>query len=197
MMKIETIKEKLENMLTPKRYQHSLNTAECAKKVAKVYGVDENKAYLAGLVHDTAKCLTKEEQDYYINKYNVDLDKYEDNNIALSHSKIGAYMAKNEFEINDEDIIESIKYHTTGKANMDILEKIVYMADIIEVGRNYDGVDELRELTMSGNINEALLISFDYSIEKMLKKKKTIHPTTVHARNYYLEKENIKSKKEN
>ena len=135
-MNLDQIKEKLKELLTEKRYVHSLNVAESAKKLAEIYGADEEKAYLAGVVHDCAKYFKTDKVDYYVAKYNIELDELEVGNISLSHSIIGSYVVKYDFGIDDDDIISSVRYHTTGRENMSILEKIIFMADMIEEGRN-------------------------------------------------------------
>ena len=125
----------------PKRLEHSINVAKCAIKLSEIYGYDKEKAYLAGLVHDCAKYFTKEQIDSYVEKYNIELDPLEVDNIALSHSIIGSFAIQEVFNIQDMDIINAVRYHTTGRENMSILEKIIFMADMIEEGRNFPGVD--------------------------------------------------------
>lgn len=186
-MDLNQIKEKLKKMLTEKRYVHSINVANCAKEMAKLYGADEEKAYLAGVVHDCAKYFKTEKVDEYVEKYNIELDELEIGNISLSHSVIGSYVVKYDFGISDEDVISSVRYHTTGKVDMNLMEKIIYLADIIEVGRHYPGVDELRELVASKKLDEAMIKSFDNTISLMIKKGNTIHPRSVAARNFMIE----------
>lgn len=189
-MSLEFIKNKLNQMLPEGRVNHSLNVANCAVKLSKIYNCDEEKAYLAGIVHDCAKYLSHEKVEDYINKYEIYLDNLEEDNLALSHSVIGSFIAKYEFNIEDDDIINAVKYHTTGRENMSLLEKIIYMADLIEEGRNYPNVDLLRELAYSGKLDQALLISFENTIKFVIDNKQLIHPRTVSARNYIMQ-ENI------
>ena len=186
LMNLDQIKEKLKELLTEKRYVHSLNVADSAKKLAKIYGADEEKAYLAGVVHDCAKYFKTDKVDRYVEKYNIELDELEVGNISLSHSIIGSYVVKYDFGIDDEDIISSVRYHTTGKVDMNLMEKIIYVADLIEVGRDYPGVEELRELAYVGDIDAAMIQSFDNTIALMLKKGNTIHPRSVAARNFMI-----------
>lgn len=186
----ELIYSKVKDMLPEKRFMHSINVAECAVKLSKIYKCDEEKAYIAGITHDCAKYLNKDEVEYYVNKYNIYLDELETNNIALSHSAIGAYIAKFELGIKEEDIISSIKHHTTGKENMTMLEKIIYIADLIEECRNFPGVDLLRELTFKGNIDDALLISFNNTIKFVIDNNQLIHPRTINSRNYLIKRLN-------
>ncbi|TQQ85651.1 HD domain-containing protein [Peptacetobacter hominis] len=186
-MKFNDICERLKVLLTEKRYIHSVNVANCAKEMAKLYGADEEKAYIAGMVHDCAKYFNKEKRDYYVDKYHIEMDDMEKRSGALAHSVIGAYVTKYIFEIDDEEILGAVRYHTTGNVNMSLMEKIIYLADVIEVGRDYPGVDELRELVYSGKLDEALLKSFDNTISLMIKKGNTIHPRSVAARNFIIE----------
>ena len=123
-----------------------------------------------------------------IKKFNIELDPLEENNLALSHSVIGSYVAKEVFEIEDEEILNAVKYHTTGRENMTLLEKIIYMADLIEEGRYFPKVEELRELTYSGKLEEALILSFNNTIKFVIDNNQLIHPRTVKARNYILSK---------
>ena len=185
-MNIKEIELKLKDMLPERRLRHSLNVAKCAIELSKIYNCDENKAEIAGLIHDCAKYFDNEQVKECVEKYNISLDELEKNNIALSHSTIGAYVAKEEFNINDEDIINAIKYHTTGKENMSLLEKVIYMADLIEEGRDFPGVDELRKLTYEGKLDEAIVLSFNNTIKFVINNNQLIHPRTVTARNYIL-----------
>ncbi len=185
-MDLNNIKEKLNHMLPEKRMIHSLNVADCAVKLCEIYDCDKDKAYVAGVVHDCAKYLDKEEVSYYVKKYDILLDEFEKDSLALSHSIIGAYIAEHEFNINDKEIINAIRYHTTGKEDMTLLEKIIYIADLIEVNRNFPYVDNLRELVYNKRLDEALLLSFDNTIKFVIDNKQTIHPRTVSARNYII-----------
>ncbi|MGL5348092.1 MAG: bis(5'-nucleosyl)-tetraphosphatase (symmetrical) YqeK [Peptostreptococcaceae bacterium] len=185
-MNKEEIYNRVSEMLPQKRFIHSLNVAKCAVELSKVYGLNEESAYIAGITHDCAKYLTEEKVNYYVNKYKIKLDEFEINNIALSHSLIGSYIALNELEIKDEDIISSIKYHTTGKENMTMLEKVIYMSDLIEENRSFPGVDLLRKKTFEGELDEALLISFNNTIKFVIDNNQLIHPRTINARNYLM-----------
>ena len=182
--------EKLNTMLKPKRLEHSINVAKCAIKLSEIYGYDKEKAYLAGLVHDCAKYFTKEQIDSYVEKYNIELDPLEVDNIALSHSIIGSFAIQDVFNIQDMDIINAVRYHTTGRENMSILEKIIFMADMIEEGRNFPGVDELRKLSFNGQLDKALITSLNNTIKFVRENNQLIHPRSVSARNYLMQ-ENI------
>lgn len=186
----EKIVEKLKTMLKPKRLQHSINVANCALKLSVIYNCDTGKAYLAGLIHDCAKYFTKEEVDFYVKKYSVKLDPLEIDNIALSHSVIGSFVIQDVFNIQDMDIINAVRYHTTGRENMSTLEKIIFMADMIEESRDFPGVDYLRELSFNGQLDKALITSFNNTIKFVIDNNQLIHPRSVKARNYLM-RENI------
>lgn len=186
-MNLELIKEKLNLMLPQGRMKHSLNVANCASELSEKYDLDKEKAYIAGLVHDCAKYLNYNQANEYINKYEIYLDELEENNLALSHSVIGSVIAEYEFGIKEKDIINSIKYHTTGREDMSILEKVIYISDLIEKDRDFPIVDKLRELAYGGDINSALLVSFDNTIKFVIDNKQLIHPRTVSARNYIMQ----------
>lgn len=185
-MNYKEMKEILKVMLPERRLKHSLNVAECAVKLSEIYKCDKDKAKIAGLIHDCAKYFSDEQIEDCIKKFNIELDPLEENNIALSHSVIGAYVAREVFNIEDEEIISAIKYHTTGRENMSLLEKIIYMADLIEEGRNFPRVDELRKLAYGGKLDEALILSFNNTIKFVIDNNQLIHPRTVKARNYIM-----------
>ena len=185
-MNIEIIEKKVKEKLPERRYKHSLNVANCAVKLSELYGYDKEKAYIAGITHDCAKYLNKEEVKYYVDKYKIVLDEVEKDNLALSHSLIGSYIAKYEFKINDEDIINAIKYHTTGKEDMSLIEKIIYIADSIEEDRDFPGVEELRTLVYNKELDKALFTSFNNTIKFVIDNNQVIHNRTVNARNYLI-----------
>ena len=181
-MEYKQIEEKLKEMLPERRLQHSLNVSKCAVKLSQIYDCDENKAKIAGLVHDCAKYFTDDQIEDCIKKFNIDLDPLEENNIALSHSVIGSYVVKEVFNIDDEEILNAIKYHTTGKENMTKLEKIIYIADMIEPSRDFEGVDELRKVTLE-NLNKGVLMGINQTINFLIKKGNLIDLNTIKARN--------------
>lgn len=189
-MDCKQIEKLLKEMLPEERLNHSLSVSKCAIKLSEIYKCDKEKAKIAGLVHDCAKYFTNKQIEDCVKKLNIELDPLEENNRALSHSVIGSYVAREVFNINDEEILSAIKYHTTGKENMSLLEKIIYMADLVEEGRKFPKVEELRELAFSGKLDEALLLSFNNTIKFVIDNKQLIHPRTVSARNYILNKIN-------
>ena len=184
MLSINEIKEYLQKNLKPSRYEHTLGVAETAKKLASLYGVDENKAEIAGLAHDVAKNLSREEMLQIIKENNISLSLVEENNLNLWHSVIAPIVAKNELQINDEEILESLRWHTTGKEDMSVLEKIIYIADMIEPGRRmFEGLEEIRSATFE-NLDKGVYVGLTHSIKYILDNHQLIDENTIRARNY-------------
>lgn len=181
--KIKEVEDFLEEVLDPKRYAHTMRVGKCARDLAEVYKLDGTKAYLAGIIHDLAK---KREKDL-LKKFDIsDLISTQDQEtfFPIIHSHLAYKEAEARFGIKDQDILNSILYHTTARVGMSDLEKIVFIADAIEPGRG-DGVDNIRSLAYK-DLDKALVMVMDLSIGACLKKKTAIYPLTIEARNYYL-----------
>lgn len=182
------IKEKLKTMLNEQRYIHSMGVCETAVRLAQTYGADAEKAYTAGLVHDAAKNLTLDAMFAACKRLNVRLDEIEVENPALIHAVLGGVYIEEQFGITDKDIQNAVRYHTTGRAGMSMLEKIIYLADMIEPGRQFDGVEELRKLA-GIDLDQACISAFSQTILFTVKKNQLIHPNTIIARNDLLLKQ--------
>lgn len=182
MKDIEFMKKYLEENLVKGRYLHTLGVVETAKSLAKIYGVDIKKAEIAALAHDIAKNLSPQELLEVIDKNNINLSFDEKNTRELWHSIVGPIVAREHFEIEDEEILSAIRWHTTGKENMTKLEKIIYIADMIEPSRDFDGVEELRKVTLE-NLNKGVLMGLTQTIKFLLKKGSLIDLNTIKARN--------------
>ncbi len=188
----EYINKKLYSVLTPKRFRHTQGVAKEAVRLAERYGADTDKAYLAGLLHDCAKCYTDEEKLAMCRQYNVPLDDVLYAQPDLAHSFLGAALAKAVYGVKDEDIINAIAYHTTGRENMSLLEKIIYIADYIEPNREpFKGLEEIRELAYK-DIDKAVEYSLKNTIDHNVNKKRMIHPLSITALEYYREGNNEK-----
>lgn len=173
----------LQSALSRKRYRHSIGVAEEAVRLAQRYGADTDKASLAGLVHDCAKEIDGQEAARLLKeRYGITPDAMSLQAPRLLHAPLGACMAQSEFGIYDPEILDAIRYHSTGRANMSLLAKIIYIADYVEPGRDYDGVDELRKLAFS-DLNKAIMVGLDFTITDLIQRGETIHPDTVHFRN--------------
>ncbi len=174
----------LKQNLSEYRFRHTIGVAQTAKELAEIYGEDKERAYLAGLLHDIAKEMPIEEMLKTADKYSAKLDELTKTSTALMHGVIGAYMAEDLFGI-DEKIFDAIKYHTTGKADMSLLTKIIYIADYVEPNRSFSGVEKVRAEAYS-NIDKAIFNSCNATIIHTVNKNGVVHTDTVEARNYLL-----------
>lgn len=177
-------KKYLKENLSQKRYQHSLNVASECRKLAEKYGEDPDKAYFAGLLHDVCKELSGEKQKALVLESGFAVCREELETRSLWHAIAGAYFVKNVFGVEDIDIINSIRFHTVGRAGMTRLEEIVYLADLISVDRTYKDVDKMRKFVYN-DLNEAMLEAFRFSIKSVIKKEGMIPLCTVEGYNFY------------
>ena len=157
------------------RYIHSCNVAEEAVILAKLYGCDEEKAYTAGILHDITKEFPKEEQLQIIRDGGIILDDVQKNAPKLWHSVSGSVYIQTHLGLTDEDVINAIRYHTTGRANMSLLEKIIYTADYTSAERSYNGADVMREKSRS-SLEEAMIFSCQFTLQNLSEKQAAIHP---------------------
>lgn len=167
--------------LTEKRYVHTLGVAETAVELAIRYGADVEKAELAAIFHDYAKFRSKQEMKQIIIDQNMNQNLL-DFQSELWHAPVGAYLVEQEAGITDREILNAIAYHTSGRIGMTLLEKVVYLADYIEPGRSFSGVDEVRELAEK-SLDKALLKTVKNTIKFLMKKKQAIYPDTFHMYN--------------
>ena len=183
---LKEIDEDAQKMLSEKRYIHCKNVMKRAVELAKIYGIDENKAMLAGFAHDIAKEMPKDEMFKYIEEHNIKIDEFERKNPGLLHGKIAAVFCKEKYGFT-EDMQKALEYHTTGEPDMDDLAKIVFIADKTEVGRKNNDWEKIREKEKEG-LDALLLYVIDESICYVIKKGKQIRVDTILTRNYLLEK---------
>ena len=163
-----------------KRIPHVLGTEQEAIRLAERYGGDVEKARVAALLHDCTKKLDMEEQLALCRHYGIELDELEQKALKLLHAKTGAAIARDVFGV-DEEIYHAIWWHTTGHANMTLLEKIIYLADYIEPSRDFPGVDKLRKVCYE-DLDKGLLLGLDMSIQEMTEMGNPVHRATVEAR---------------
>lgn len=175
--------EKLREMIDAKRFAHSIGVRDTAVMLARQYGVDTEKARIAGLLHDCAKNIPKDESIRRCEEAGIPLKPVCYIERGLVHSYLGAMVAKDEFGITDEEILSAIFYHTTGHEDMPLLTKIVYLSDIIEPGRNVPNLEELRALAIK-DIDEALIRAINSTITHVLSKGSILDCDTVMARNF-------------
>lgn len=181
----EDVIKRLSTLIDEKRLSHSIGVSRCAAKLAEQYGADAEKAELAGLVHDCAKCLPYEESIRLCRKYGFEPDSITKANKALLHAPLGALLAEESFQIKDREILNAVACHTTGKQGMTLLEKVICLADYIEDSRQYSGVEDIRAFAWV-DINRALLTALELSIRNVMDRGKLLHPITVEARNWLL-----------
>ena len=192
MYEVEKIKNDLERMLSEYRYNHSLNVAKVAEELAGIYNVDKEKAYLTGLVHDIAKEFTDEENKYYIKKYKLSSKLLKKEFKKILHAYVGASYLKDVYNL-DDDICKAVYVHTVASPDMDLLAKILFVADKIEPNKDYIGIDEERELAYQ-DINNALILCLENNIKKLESKGKRPHKNTIKTLKK-LTKEQMKNKK--
>lgn len=177
---IDDIKKLLKSRLTEKRYYHSLCVADAAKEIALLYGADGDKAYFTGLIHDVMRNESQEDMLKYINEHNINMDDTTKSSLMLWHAVLGADYIERYLMIDDADIINAVRYHTTARFNMSLLEKVVYLADCSSADRNYWNVDEIRRIIRQ-DINKAMYEVLDFSVNDLTDKGLTVHPDTIAA----------------
>ena len=182
MVDLELIKKELKNKLPHKRYVHSLNVSNTAVKLCEIHNVCKDKAEIAGLLHDYAKYLSKEEVCQYIKEFKIEVDEVINLQKDLAHGLIGAELVKRKFKIMNLDILNSIRYHTTGRKKMTNLEKIIYLSDYIEPNRKFPGIEEIRVMALT-DLNKATLMALDNTIKYIIIKGLLLHNNSVLARN--------------
>jgi len=185
-MPIEEIKEKLKQMLSEKRYKHSIGVMEASRKLSGIYGVNIDKAVLAGLIHDCARDLSVDETFSYCGKYDIKIDSFMKKNPQLLHGKVGSFMAQELFGVKDPGVLLAVENHTMGREGMDKLSSIVFVSDYIEDGRSFPGVDEIRRIA-EVSLEKAVVACLDCTISYLIKKGMAIHPQTINTRNWAIE----------
>lgn len=167
--------------LTEHRYQHTLGVMETAIRLAQKYGADTEKAELAAIFHDCAKFRPKDEMKRIIEEQKMPSILLEYNS-ELWHAPVGAFLAEKEAGIHDGEVLDAIRYHTSGRVGMTLLDKIIYLADYIEPGRHFPGVDEVREMA-EADLDKALIQSMKNTINFLMKKNQPVFPDTFNAYN--------------
>lgn len=175
--------------LKPKRMPHVLGTAEEAAKLARLSGEDETAAYTAGLLHDCTKKLDMQQQKALCEKYGIELDELEQKALKLLHAKTGAAIARYEFGVS-EDVYHAILWHTTGRAGMSRLEKILYLADYIEPSREFADDPEVVKLRRAvyADLDRGMLLGLNMTIREMEEMGNPVHHDTLDARNDLMKK---------
>lgn len=180
--KYEFYVDLIRNKLSPYRFNHSLEVAKSAVYLAEKYGGDSEKMCVAGLLHDVLKEADREETFFYVDKYIIPLTVLEEATPKLWHAIVGAEFIKNELGIDDDEIINAVRYHTTGRKNMTLSDKILFIADFISADRDYDGADEMRERAEK-SLECAMDMGLSFTITDLVENGKAVHPDTIDAYN--------------
>lgn len=183
-MDYEEIRCRLERMIDPERYQHTLRVVEVATRLAEHYQISVEQARIAGLLHDCAKGLSR----FHLLRKLQGFDIVDDMELAveaLLHGPVGAIIAEEEFGITDDQIIRAIRYHTTGSTDMSLLEKIIFIADYIEPNRHCPGIDEVRQLAFI-DLDQAIILAAGRTIIFEINRNNPIHLRTIEMRNALL-----------
>lgn len=189
------LRKKVKDVMTKARYEHTLGVEFTAASLAMRYGVDIDKAEIAGLLHDCAKCIDDEDKFDDCKKYKIELTDVEKRNPFLIHSKLGAVYANKLYGIDDEEVISAIRFHTTGKPDMTLLEKIIFIADYIEPGRDKaPNLKEIRQMAFI-DIDEAMYMilkdTLDYLDKGEGEKDELTKDTFLFYKEIHDKKENI------
>ncbi|MGG1516233.1 bis(5'-nucleosyl)-tetraphosphatase (symmetrical) YqeK [Paenibacillus oryzisoli] len=184
-MNREALIAAVKEQMPERRWLHTLGVMETSVMLAERFGGDAEKADLAAILHDYCKYWPVQEQAKIIRENGLPQDLL-DFDKELWHSHAGAFIAQSQFGIDDEEVLDAIRYHTSGRENMTLLDKIVCLADYMEPGRDFPGVDNIRELAKT-SLEQALIAGFDSTISFLLAKGKRIYPLTVLTRNDLLQ----------
>lgn len=174
-MSIAEYKKIIKSIMSENRYNHCVNVSKEAVKLAKRYGGDEEKAAIAGILHDITKEMPKEEQLQIMLDSGIILDDIQKNAPKLWHGISGSVYIKNHLDIDDEDILNAICYHTTGRAGMSLLEKIIFVADFTSEERTYKGVATMRKKSRK-SLEDAMLYGFKFTFSDLSSRELAIHP---------------------
>ena len=182
---IEKIYRYLKKHLDAKRYEHTLGVAYTAASLAMCYGENIEDAKIAGLLHDCVKCMPNDKKFRKCKKYNVTLTEVEHDNPFLIHGKLGAFMAKHKFGVQNPDIMNAISYHTTGRPEMSTLEKIIYIADYIEPNRNQiPKLDTIRKAAYK-DLDETIVMILRNTLSYLEDSHAVIDPMSQKTYDYY------------
>ena len=181
-MDINEYRSLIKKRMGERRYIHSVNVSKSAVELAKRYNADIEKAEIAGILHDCCKETPKDEMLQIIRCGGIILDATEKSSSKLWHAIAGSVYVRDVLKIDDIDIINSIRYHTTGRENMSMLEKIIFTADFISAERDYRDVDIMREKAFS-DIDDAMLYGLRFTISDLVHRKLPIHSNAIHCYN--------------
>ena len=179
-MTIEEMRALLQQSLKPKRYEHSVRVYETALKMAAHYHADEKKVAVAALIHDCGRRIPKEQSAAKAKELGIPVDPVEEAQPILLHAKLGVYYAVHEYGVSpeDKDVLDAIRYHSTGTADMTDIARIVFLADLIEPGRDFEGVETIREASFQ-DLDRGMFLAYENTIRYLLDDGLLIHPDAI------------------
>jgi predicted HD superfamily hydrolase involved in NAD metabolism len=184
-MELKKISKLLEKELDQKRFEHTKGVEYTAATLAFVHGMDPDKALYAGLLHDCAKGLSDEKKISLCEKNGIEITEVERANPGLLHAKLGAFLAETKYEITDENILNAIRFHTTGRPDMSLLEKIIFVADYIEPNRfKLPGLDIIRKMSYT-DLDGAICLILDNTLKYLGEGTKAVDPMTRQTYEFY------------
>ncbi len=176
-MTVKDYEDIISKRMKSARFKHSKNVAKEAVRLAKKYGADVKKAEIAGILHDATKESEADEQMMLIAKAGIELSEMEKNTPKLWHAISGSAYVKVELGIDDQEIIDAIRYHTTGRKGMTLLDKVIFIADFTSADRDYEGVEMMRKIA-DKDLDEAVLEGMSFTMADLAQRKLTIAPDT-------------------
>ncbi len=193
MMTIDEMRCLLEASLPPKRYKHSVRVYETALQLAQTYGLPQEKIAVCALLHDCGREVASKDSAAKADELGITIDEIERNQPILLHAKLGVHYAQTKYGVKDKEILTGILQHTTGAAHMTVLAKVVFLADMIEPGRDFPGVEKLRELSYK-NLDKAMLLAYSNTIRYLLDSALLVHPHCLDGYNELILLQNLKNK---
>lgn len=194
MQTLDEYKKIIKPLMSEYRYTHCVNVSKEAVKLAKKYGGDEQKAAIAGILHDITKEIPKEEQLQIMLDGGIILDEVQSHSSKLWHPISGSVYIRDRLGIDDEDILNAVRYHTTGRADMSLLEKIIFIADFTSSERKYSGVEKMRKLS-SKSLEGAMLYGLKFTLRDLSRREMTVHPDALACYNQIVLNKPVKGKK--
>lgn len=184
-MDVESIFQEVQNELSPKRWRHTQGVMNKAIELAQRHEGNVEQARLAALLHDVVREWTPDQWLTEAKLVGLVIDEAVRHSPVLLHAPLAAWVAKRRFGVTDETVLNAIARHTIGGTDLSLLDKIIYLADGLEEGRSYKGVEELRQLALQ-DIDAAMLAVYDQTLRYMIKREEAIHPETISGRNELL-----------
>ena len=185
-MEWRQMKSEVKKRLPEKRYEHVLRVVDMAERLADRHGISVKRAKKAALLHDVAKFMDREELRRIVIDYGED-ESVLDFHHELWHAPAGAVIAREQFGIDDERSLDAIRYHTTGRAGMTSLEKVIYIADLVEEGRTFPGADTLRQYAQTATLEKGMLESVRHTVRFLLEKRAQVHPDSLACYNEHVQ----------